>query len=650
MKNKSIICAFLLAGMVGFSTTSCEDMLSADSDRTIHTNANDTLYGYWGIMKAVQNIAERYVILGEARADLMYPTANVSDTINNIANFSSTAADGDCRFLDVKDYYTVINGCNNYLANVDSLKENSNGVRVMEKEIAQVLAVRAWTYLQLVNNYGEVPYYTEPITSLGFIDNFDFSKVENKLNRETLIEKLIPDLLPYSNIEMPDYGNYNNGAKEISSRLTMFPIKLVMGDIYLTGARSTGISANSDYGLAAQCYYDYLKDNGGYLPTSLACEGSSSSRGDVYYSGTSWMNTFSETTSSPSNEVITVIPSSAGKLYGSVLTGVANLFGWSTNSTMDTDSEEGSESEATTSASVSVSRLYEMRQLGPSQQYLSLCASQKYLDSDAEVVNNVGDARQVALVSDREGVSYISKPCPSSSFSYTFPVIYRKALVWLRFAEAINRAGFPSYAFAILKDGLGKEHFPEYKYVEDTTGTVVDSIYDTFDKVCSYIPETEFNKARSVSYLKFTSEFSSMSGLVSNLKGVHSRGCGNIGVNDTTYYTYKNMLQEKCLEANIDTLGLFSDDKLSYRIDAMENLIVDELALETAWEGNRYPDLLRIASHKGTAGVTWFADKIARRGDNRDPNVDYANSAEYQRLFGILSDTKNWFLKLPDYK
>ena len=34
------------------STTSCEDMLSADSDRTIHTNANDTLYGYWGIMKA----------------------------------------------------------------------------------------------------------------------------------------------------------------------------------------------------------------------------------------------------------------------------------------------------------------------------------------------------------------------------------------------------------------------------------------------------------------------------------------------------------------------------------------------------------------------------------------------------------------------
>lgn len=177
MKNKSIICALLVACGLGVSTTSCEDMLSADSDRTTHTNANDTLYGYWGIMKAVQNIAERYVILGEARADLTYPTSYAADTISNIANFNMTK-DGDCRYLEVKDYYTVINSCNNYLADVDSLKTNSGGTRVMEKEIAQVIAVRAWTYLQLVNNYGEVPYYTEPITSLGFIDEFDFNKVQ----------------------------------------------------------------------------------------------------------------------------------------------------------------------------------------------------------------------------------------------------------------------------------------------------------------------------------------------------------------------------------------------------------------------------------------------------------------------------------------
>ena len=345
MKNKSIICALLLACGVGMSTTSCEDMLSADSDRTIHTNANDTLYGYWGIMKAVQNIAERYVILGEARADLVYPTSSVSDTISNIANFNPTK-DGDCRFLEVKDYYTVINGCNNYLANVDSLKLNSNGVKVMQKEVAQVLAVRAWTYLQLVNNYGEVPYFTEPITSFGFVDDFDFSKAENKLNRENLIEKLIPALLPYKETELPNYGNYNNGATDIASQLTMFPIKVVMGDIYLTGAKSYEEgeaidSINSDYAKAAQYYYEYLKDNGGYLSYTLNCTTDGSHGGIVDYQGNSWIGMFSEKTSNA--ETVTVVPSAAGKLYGNVLTGISNVFGWGTTSRMDTDSEEGSE-------------------------------------------------------------------------------------------------------------------------------------------------------------------------------------------------------------------------------------------------------------------------------------------------------------------
>lgn len=641
------------------STTSCEDMLSADSDRTIHTNANDTLYGYWGIMKAVQNIAERYVILGEARADLVYPTSNVSDTINNIANFNAMK-DGDCRFLEVKDYYTVINGCNNYLANVDSLKLNSNGVKVMQKEVAQVLAVRAWTYLQLVNNYGEVPYFTEPITSLGFIDDFDFSKAENKLNRENLIEKLIPALLPYKETELPNYGNYNNGATDIASQLTMFPIKVVMGDIYLTGAKPYGEgetidSINSDYAKAAQYYYEYLKDNGGYLSYTLNCTADGNNGGIVNYQGNSWIKMFSEKTSNA--ETVTVVPSAAGKLYGNVLTGISNVFGWGTTSRMDTDSEEGSESEATTSASVSVYLDSKMRQLGPSQQYLSLCATQDYVNSYAEAVENVGDARQAAILSVG-GVNYVTKSCPSGSFSYTYPVIYRKALIWLRFAEAINRAGFPSYAFAILKDGLASEHFPEYELerVDTLEGGILDSVYvySTFGKVCSYIPEAEFRKANypvQVPYLKFTSEFSSMNGQVSNLKGVHARGCNNIGVNDTIYYTYKNMLFKKCVEAGIDTLTIFGADSLYYRIDAIENLIVDELALETAWEGNRYPDLLRIASHKGDAGIIWFADKIARRGDPRDPDVPYGvGTPEYDALFNRLTNPANWYLKLPAYK
>lgn len=669
MKNKSIICALLLACGVGFSTTSCEDMLSADSDRTIHTNANDTLYGYWGIMKAMQNLAERYVILGEARGDLAYPTSNAADSISNIANFNSPQ-DGDCRYLEVKDFYTVINGCNNYLAKVDSLKVDQNGDKVMRKEIAQILAMRAWTYLQLVNNYGEVPYYTEPITSLGFIDDFDFDKVENKLNRETLIEKLIPDLVPYQDVELPNYGNYNNGAQDIASTLTMFPMKLVMGDIYLTGAME-----RNHYVKAAEYYYNYLKDNGAYLPVNYSTGAMPGEK--IEYTNNSWTSIFYSTTSpvgkSYTGEAITVIPSSAGILYGHVLTGIANVFGYQTNSSMDTDSEEGNESEATTSASVTATRNEAYRQLGPSQQYFSLCADQQYLyrernDLPVQVLEKAGDARQYAVdkvstISNgvASEMAYIVKPCmydenKKPTFRYTFPVIYRKALVWLRYAEAINRAGFPSYAFAVLKTGLCKEYLPEYVYEVDTeTGDTINKIYDTMNKACGHIPQYEFDKAKAEakSYLDFSSEFTYRNGTEAANVGVHSRGCGLVGIEDTVYYTYKNMLFKKCVEAGIDTVGIFAEDSLSYRIEAIENLIVDELALETAWEGNRYPDLLRIASHKGDAGIEWFADKIARRGDPRDPDVPYGvGNPEYDALFNKLNDPtkKNWYLKLPSYK
>lgn len=667
MKNKSIIFALLLACGVGATTTSCEDMLSADSDRTLPSNAGDTLYGYWGIMKAVQNLGERYVILGEARGDLLYPTSYAADTISNIANFNTTT-DGDCRFLEVKDYYRVINSCNNYLADVDSLKTNSSGYRVMKKEVAQVLAVRAWTYLQLVNNYGEVPYFTDPITSLDYVDHFDFLEAKNKLNRESLVAKLIPDLMPYKDVSLPDYGNYNNGSEDIASTLTMFPMELVMGDIYLTGAQST-----NDYEQAAQFYYEYLKDNGAYLPISLNAT-ASERNGESDYSSNSWTSMFSATASpvgkNYTGEAITVIPSSAGKLYGSTLTGICNLFGFSTSSRMDTNSEEGSEAEATTTASVYISGADEkLRQLGPSQQYFGLCDEQDYVYQELEndpvkAYEFTGDARQSAVKnvtttvgSARQG--FVTKPCVEYTFSYTFPVIYRKALVWLRYAEAINRAGFPSYAFAVLKNGLCKEYLPEKNMV--VTTDTIDSVtfvkdttyvYYTTNKACSYIPEAEFDKAQGKTYMNYTTEFSSLDGTNANNIGVHARGCGLVGIEDSTYYTYKNMLYKKFAEMGRDTANIanIEDLPLSDRIDAVENLIVDELALETAWEGNRYPDLLRIASHKGDAGIEWFADKIARRGDKRDPNVNYKATSEYQSLHNKLSNRENWYLKLPSYK
>ena len=49
--------------------------------------------------------------------------------------------------------------------------------------------------------------------------------------------------------------------------------------------------------------------------------------------------------------------------------------------------------------------------------------------------------------------------------------------------------------------------------------------------------------------------------------------------------------------------------------------------------------------------MKWFADKIARRGDPRDPESDYTQSAEYIDLYDkLVNDKSKWYLTLPAYK
>ena len=91
--KKNIIYIVLLALVTSISFSSCEDMLTPDMDRNdeIDAVAADTLYSYWGILKSLQSVAERYVVLGECRGDLVSGTEYVSDSIHAILDFQTPA-------------------------------------------------------------------------------------------------------------------------------------------------------------------------------------------------------------------------------------------------------------------------------------------------------------------------------------------------------------------------------------------------------------------------------------------------------------------------------------------------------------------------------------------------------------------------------
>ena len=174
-----------------------------------------------------------------------------------------------------------------------------------------------------------------------------------------------------------------------------------------------------------------------------------------------WSQMFTSKVSVSSNsEVITVIPSSQNKLWGTVNRGIGQLFGYSSEISVRTEA-----SDTTTSASISLDYNFQ-HELDASRAYINLNHAQTYETYINDItrctpIEGGFDARLGAAtidVQNREGdgtqVRFVQKQNPRLIFSTTYPIIYRKGNVWLRFAEALNGAGFPGYAFAILKSGL----------------------------------------------------------------------------------------------------------------------------------------------------------------------------------------------------
>ena len=100
-------------------------------------------------------------------------------------------------------------------------------------------------------------------------------------------------------------------------------------------------------------------------------------------------------------------------------------------------------------------------------------------------------------------------------------------------------------------------------------------------------------------------------------------------------------------DANGDTIktyvhftnyNLTDDDKLLY----VRNLIIDECALETAFEGYRFTDLIRFAKNMGDNDV--LAKRVAGRAIENKVSVLHPDFQVDAALYGKLSNQANWYL------
>lgn len=754
MKKKSIISLFAFLLGFGVTTTSCEDMLTPDMDRYAEGfTGRDTVNFYLGILANVQGVIENNVILGEVRSDLASPTKFVSDTVSQIANFQQVP-DAENGLVNRAAYYKVINQCNFYLAKADTMAMKNN-IYYMRKEFAQVQFIRAWTYMQLVQLYGEVPFIAEPVDNAGTGWEKDPEMGgKPRANADNLLEMLQKEGLETAylyekTLGYPNYGTFNNGKVSIPHRQTLFPGDLVMADLYLLRGRD-----KSDFENAAGYYYTYLKNNKLTVNQGASASFSKETIGDDEYYHPNGNNWASKVVSlNATDGAITLVPSAANSSIGKTLTRVQQLYGFDPRSSNQTSSE------GAVSGNISITANYKNRQIAPAFGYKNLCKAQivakpkmsNNVEIDVEYPENLGDCRIDGtfkyvktldmLSSDSEGgrIPFIQKfgnrssnqeaDLSAFSFRYALPV-YRVNQVYLRYAEAINRAGYPRFAFSVLRNGLKHDNVPELR-TDSTFHDDVNKISYTNIPYAGLIADGNFciskkelmDAATAIApatgerYLDFSETYWTNA-------GIHSLGCGKFTDKDTLFtydlrvlgigydnltklpegikkedllsriaqenqrvnggaattshiallggeegegeqegdtteidrtdYTIINVSDSLAINPNhplvpAEFKPVAPENELA-EINAVETLIADEMALETAYEGWRYFDLYRIARHKNfdsaNYGTQWFAWLVARRDADlkyyQNPS-DKGNAELYDRLCNM----NNWYLANP---
>lgn len=653
----TIVAVLSLSGVVA-----CSDMLESDSSRQLFDpeldQKTDSVFYAYGIMQAMQQLADQYYYQNEMRGDLVKPTDKASTHLRGLSSFT---ADATNKYDSVYLYYKVINNCNYYLAHRDTTLA-TGAHNVVINEYAGVASFRAWAYLQLTRQYGDVPYVTDPVTTIGQINaNTSPESYRSILAGEAKMLESLKARYTEEQLAVPTFNqksrsagtlnwrnkNGNSQEKFISPRKCFIPLNVVLGDIYLE---------MGEYDKAAVCYYQYLRyseltepgsTSVGYIDrmspyyssyspifknfTEWPADYNSAQMSILFDNSYAWLSSFLH--AAEFGDVISYIPMAVNYTMGQTTDIPAsygyNYYGTDRNNTVPVEPEFGFDCPRTENIQIVPSQAYcDSARMAQYYYYTELA---KDVSPSYWIVKNasLGDAR-ASIVAQGIGADstyvYVYKP------STAYIQLYRNATVWLHLAEAINRMGYPDAAFAVLKNGL-HSGLEKYRYQEeyqkdgdgndllDENGNkVLDPKNSRIDDMYYLTPEAYELLTTKLPFLAQENSQVFRNGVRKDFIGIHFHGAGAVEDLYSTY-RYSTVLGAKLTDINAKfKLGLKEFTKDDY-INAMEDLLCDEYAMEFAFEGTRFSDLRRIALHKNDKNPTdrygvdfgdvWLSHKLA---------------------------------------
>ena len=588
-----------LLGVVAVMLTalSCNKILDVKPESQVdqsqaYRNVYDADAAVIGIYGKVMKLAKQYMLWNELRGDLMDITMN-SDV--NLRALSEHNARADNPYVNPQPFYDVIINCNDALKNFTIMLHQSKlKAEEYNQRYSDIGAIRSWLYLQLGIHFGTIPYVTDPLEQVGDLhDPAKFPMIP--------LNQLIDSLVKFTET-LPYLGNYPNGTN-LQTTVDGYPTSkffinknILLGDLYLwQGQYNKAATAfrrvmdiNGPVGNDALWYNQYKISNNASNPsTSSINYARAQDFTSLNYGPVSWRNLFERpVTDADFNwEWIWVLP-------------FDNRFA-PVNPFIDLFSISGGS--------------YLVR---PSQQAID------YWNSETQIFTLTGGTATAPAVFadnfpfDSRGIftyryingqpvimkylyNYLNASLPTSD-NQPFNMLTkqgkwflsRAATLHLHFAEAANRDGYSRVAYALVNRGIGY----------------------SFDSIPGLGGTRNITNWQNTLSLPDPYRFDARNGDAPSFRASWYRNFGIRG------------------RANLKLVTLPATDSVT----TVENMIINEDALELAYEGQRWPDLLRIAIRRDDP--SFIADKIYNKLIKSGLSAGAAGQARAKLM------AKDWFL------